>query len=323
MTGGHGPDGTPAASSADQSLRWLARLRSGDVTPAERAAFADWCRQDPGHRREFDRAEALWRAMEGLRPLYAPRRRRPWASLGAAAAGLAAVTVLAIGVSNGWSSPRLMSHPYVTAKAERRDIALDDGSMLHMNADTVVIEEPCLWTRSYRLERGEAVFDVVHNSRRPFQVAVDQAVVRDVGTRFDIWRDAHGAGVSVFEGAVDLIPAPDTPVHALASGQAARVGSGGVLSLLEPADEQTRTAWRHGQFIFDALPLGEVVDELNRYGRDPIVIPDPAIAALRISGSFDTGNIDGILRTLERVVPVSARRDGTAHQILLLAREKR
>ncbi|GAD60016.1 FecR family protein [Brevundimonas abyssalis] len=61
---------------------------------------------------------------------------------------------------------------------------------------------------------------------------------------------------------------------------------------IEPASVEAATAWRRGQTIFRDTPLGEAVTELNRYGGPQVVIEDPRVAALPISGVFTTNAPD-------------------------------
>ena len=61
---------------------------------------------------------------------------------------------------------------------------------------------------------------------------------------------------------------------------------------IEPASVEAATAWRRGQTIFRDTPLGAAVTELNRYGGPQVVIDDPRVAALPISGVFTTNAPD-------------------------------
>jgi ferric-dicitrate binding protein FerR (iron transport regulator) len=47
-------------STADQALRWFARLRSGDATVADQQQFQSWVRLDLSHQQEFDKVFRLW-----------------------------------------------------------------------------------------------------------------------------------------------------------------------------------------------------------------------------------------------------------------------
>ncbi len=74
----------------------------------------------------------------------------------------------------------------------------------------------------------------------------------------------------------------------------------GDVGAVEPIDANSETAWRRRKLIFVDRPLGEVVDELNRYHKGMIRIIDGSIRAKRISGVFETGNIVGVIDALEK-----------------------
>ena len=50
------------------------------------------------------------------------------------------------------------------------------------------------------------------------------------------------------------------------------------------------TAWLHGEVMLDDTPLTRAVAELNRYDPAQLVIADPQVARLRVSGIYHTGN---------------------------------
>lgn len=70
---------SPAACEdvvAEQAMRWIAWLASGDITDAGMCEFEEWLAQ-PGHRHAFEQQRTLWRSL-GPRPAVASavRRRR-------------------------------------------------------------------------------------------------------------------------------------------------------------------------------------------------------------------------------------------------------
>jgi transmembrane sensor len=60
------------------------------------------------------------------------------------------------------------------------------------------------------------------------------------------------------------------------------------------------TAWERGQVTFDDTSLADAVDELNRYSRVRIVFADTAIAAIRVSGVFSTGDSASFAQAVAR-----------------------
>jgi transmembrane sensor len=82
--------------------------------------------------------------------------------------------------------------------------------------------------------------------------------------------------------------------------------------LLQRADVARITSWRQGQLIFENDTLGSAVQEVNRYSNTQIVLADPALATLRVSGVFNAGHSQSFIDTVIGHYPISAleRSDG-------------
>jgi transmembrane sensor len=72
--------------------------------------------------------------------------------------------------------------------------------------------------------------------------------------------------------------------------------------------------WLPSEVILDGTPLAEAVAEMNRYDRRRRVIVDPAIAAVRISGVYHTGNLELFAAMVARLYGFRVtHRDGRIH----------
>ncbi len=60
-------------------------------------------------------------------------------------------------------------------------------------------------------------------------------------------------------------------------------------------------------------PLSDVAAELNRYTSDSLVVRDPQLADLRVTGMFRTGDLARFGRTLAEIHPVRVVRK-SAHE---------
>ena len=76
--------------------------------------------------------------------------------------------------------------------------------------------------------------------------------------------------------------------------------------VVAPANIQRVTAWTQGQLMFDNEALATVVARVNRYTTEPIIIVDPKVASMRISGVFNTGDVSGFVDIVTRYLPVTA-----------------
>lgn len=212
---------------------------------------------------------------------------------------------------------------YQTDVGAVASVPLADGSKVTLNTDSSLRISLGEKERHVDLRRGEAYFVVTHDRSRPFVVEAGKKRVIAVGTQFSVRRKGDDLEVVVTEGKVrvedetavdsgrvqDASPAARAPLRGIAmthqplyliAGEIARVTEGGVLVQAKaPSQLEEQLSWRAGVLIFRDRSLGDAVAEFNRYNDRKIVIEDPAVAALRIEGTFRATNVDSFARLLE------------------------
>lgn len=305
-----------------EAAAWLARLQATDRTPGAEAAFREWLNNHPSHADAFARATDVWEIIPGaarqscdtptVRPESGDRRRwmpRP--------ALVAACLFLVIGI--GGSAAWLTRDPvYVTERGQQQSITLADGSRVSLNTDSRVAIDYSEGERRVILDRGEAMFEVVKNPKRPFIVVAGQAQVRALGTTFIVRRDEGKLAVVLIEGRVRVSRRPTAAdkgaVAVLAPGDRLTIRADAGMAMDRPKIEAT-TAWRHGEVMFDDQSLINAVGELNRYGPKQIVVDDPALAEMRVSGVFVTGEPGEFAEAMAQIHHL--RVDATGDRILL------
>jgi len=171
------------------------------------------------------------------------------------------------------------------------------------------------------IERGQVVFEVAHDPRRPFRVTAGSAEVTAVGTQFDVYLQGDSTLITVVQGRVTVGPVatlggPGTsnitrkPMP-VAAGQQVRVVRGQLPPSPSEVDTHRTIAWLHRQIAFEQEPLSIVAAEFNRYATTPIEIETP-LRGLAISGVFAVDDIESFvafLRSLDGVrVEVTATR---------------
>jgi transmembrane sensor len=67
---------------------------------------------------------------------------------------------------------------------------------------------------------------------------------------------------------------------------------------------------------FQQRPLGEVADEFNRYSRIPFEIEGASLRALRISGVFDSHDVESFIEFLGTLPEVRVERTPTRIRVL-------
>ena len=79
---------------------------------------------------------------------------------------------------------------------------LPDGSTLYLNTDSTVTVRYSGHERMVEVVRGQALFQVTHDTARRFRVQAGEAGAIAVGTRFDVYRQDSATLVTVAEGQV-------------------------------------------------------------------------------------------------------------------------
>lgn len=144
-------------------------------------------------------------------------------------------------------------------------LVLADGTGVHLNAETQVRfpERFDGLRREVELE-GEAFFEVVRDERRPFVVRAGEAMVRVLGTSFDV-RAYAGDDVmtTLVEGSVRFASELDSVV--LHPGELCEMKAGEGTLTRRRADLMSVLAWRSNEFVFRDVPLETVMEEVARW----------------------------------------------------------
>lgn len=295
---------------SDQAIDWVIRLHAGNVSDQDRQAAAEWQNRSLSHRRAFAEAEQLWLEMGealsatdlSIAPQAARRKLKPvWRGLAAALVALTLVLPFS-GLTDRWFSD------YYTGVGEQKTVILADGSQVLLNTDTALTVSYSDTGRTLTLKHGQALFKVAADRKRPFEVATDTAVVKALGTVFEVRQLDQATRVTVQEHAVGVKGRYDPdyrPDARIQEGQQAVYNAANGLHGLEAADPQQNAAWQRGKLVFKNQALVDVVAELDRYFPGKIVISGGKLAALRVSGFFPLQDRAATLAMLQQILAVN------------------
>jgi transmembrane sensor len=282
-----------------EAAAWFARLR-GPQAGRYSAGFEAWRTADPRHDETYQRLVRRWDdaailAERPVKPSPPKLVRRVWTPrilvLGGAVAAIALITISPLAPSwvEDWST--LPGSPYRsdTGIGEIRTLSLPDGSKLTLDTDTVIATRFSKSMRLIRLARGRVRVGVAPDPARPFMVLTDSGSVRAQGALFDIWRRANQVAVTPMQGEIDVAAKgrvrDAVTLFRVRPGQSLAFGPGLASPSLRPASG-VDTLWPTGRLDFENTSLADALDEANRYGRHKILLSDPRLGAMRVSGVF-------------------------------------
>lgn len=327
-------DALESASNSDD-LSNAARLR---------AEFDAWCEADTRRHAAYLRLKTAWIKADHLKRLLpadgavdldilAPaasknsNRRANGLARSSHFSGwrmpiAAAIACLAVGIGAWLAFDRFIGLGYVTAVGGFQRLLLTDGSTVELDTDSRIRVHMTDGRRRIVLLRGRANFKVATDARRPFEVEAAATTVRALGTSFSVrLRDRQQIEVLVTEGRVAVVEADSSDRHIskesspiLSAGQAALIKPRQLSvqpSQVAPTDIERQLAWIHGRLTFDGQTLEQAVNEFNRYNPRALVIADPAIAGIKVGGSFQPTDPQSFISALEKSFGVKVEAAGT------------
>jgi ferric-dicitrate binding protein FerR (iron transport regulator) len=296
------------------ALRRVGRLDSLEDITAYWSQFEPWLRQSSQHEEAHRRVEqartqaALFghalRAVgvqEDALVAEVSRRLQPsrWRAASRTWLPLTATAVLMLtGLVVFRNYTMESSWSFYTTTLEQRTFALSDGTVLQLDAGTDVRVRVTPLHRQIVLERGQILCEVRHEWLRTFDVLINRNTVRAVGTKFVVSRKSdHEFETLVTQGAVQVLAIPGTQniegdYVVVRAGELVMIGAELLrIDRLNPADIDLRLAWAHGQIALDGT-LEQAVKTFNRYNRRQLIIDDPNIRGVPVTGLYDAHSPD-------------------------------
>ena len=311
---------------ARQAAEWLVLLSADDAgerADAERG-YQRWKQQGPAHVAAAQDMEGLLVGLRDMRQQpasdrrlhgvidgeirFSQRSRRNKRFCAALGIGL----MLLVPGWLGWQQHGLDYQQQLhTGLGERRQVELPDGSRLEINGRTRLEVRFSAGQRDIRLEQGEVMFSVAHDSSRPFVVDAGNGTVTVTGTRFDVRRDPGQTRVAVEQGSVRVEGHGESRAL-LGAGLGSHIDEEGNVAAAYRIDAAALTAWRSGKLVFNDASLAQVAEEVSRYREHPLKVA-PKAAKLRLSSTFRVDDTDALLRALPSILPVTvvAHADGS------------
>ena len=332
----------PTTSLAEQAAFWWQVFQDGEATAADHREFADWTSRSREHVEAYLEVALLHKALKAKSvhwpqtsadelirdaraappepvqlPQHAPSGTRREEDHGAKprwrfALAAAATAIFAIIGSGIWWTLGQTKY-YETALGEQRQVTLCDGTRVTLNTASkieVKLRKSC---RNVRVVRGEALFDVASDPKRPFDVNAANATMRALGTQFNVDTRPEQTTVTVVEGKVAFVSGQ---VPVLAAGDQLIITAAGAVTISHGVNVNAALAWTRKQLVFENRPLGEVAEEFNRYNRGRIVIDSESLRAEKVTGTFQSNNPAAFVQFLSNIPGVVVRDDDAGGYVI-------
>jgi transmembrane sensor len=299
----------------DSAIDWLVRLQSGLMNAGDHQALQQWRQANPAHEYAWQRVSSLPLLLQpGANVLADATARRALQAAGADPQRRRQVLkcLLALGLLGGFSwqgadSTRVRAAlaSYRTRTGERRHWTLADGSSLWLNTASAVNLDVSAGQRSVQLVEGELALDTPAGSAS-LQLQTPNALLYSQGANLLVRHDHQSTQVTVLRGRVQVSARHQPTPVPLQAGWQINVDDYAI-GRPSPVDLLLVQAWMHGILPAERMRLDQLLAELSRY-RPGLLRCSEAVAALRITGSFQLDDTDAALALVAKTLPVRIER---------------
>jgi transmembrane sensor len=308
----------------DAAAHWCMRLHEPDCTAEELQAFEQWLDAHPLHASEYEAMLEIWDIAgdlprpESVVPMIRVKPQTPWRTFGMAAAVCALALPLA--AYSGWNMGWLPnSYEHFEATDNVRQVTLKDGSKVELNLGTELTYSNYKDQRRVTLKKGEAFFSVSHDTSHPFVVKAAQGKIRVTGTRFNVWMYEDQVKVNLVEGSVLVSSNDDLSGDGLRLGPAMQASyrrGDDIPRISQTYDNDNSLAWLNGKLVLDDLALSDALPLINRYLKKPLIVADNSTGAIRIGGIYNIKELNTLVASLPKVLPVYLTRDKDGNPVV-------
>ena len=198
-------------------------------------------------------------------------------------------------------------------------IVLPDSSVVYLNSGSK-LHYPSVFGKVRDVSlTGEGYFIVRSDSLHPFVVHTSDVSVKALGTEFNVkaYPEEDHVETILVKGTIRIMKSGQTAITELKPGEKAtyiKAGSQQKSTVTKSAPESPRlyvntesepdisTGWVNNQLVFDAEPFEEIAVRLERWFNVDIDIRNAGLKKVRLSGRFDTENIEQVMRSWQLTI---------------------
>lgn len=299
-----GGDETDHDRLVDEAIDLVIRLQNGPDNPVAVEMVRQWCSRSPAHERIWLLVTKIHGASGKI--LTDKRKSEQRERLGLTRRNLMIAGTIGFGAAAAGSFlyPKVMLDiraDYMTGTGEIQSVSLPDGSVATLGPDSAIALQYEEGARQVDLLDGMSFFEVAKDPEKPFRVMAGGVTATALGTAFDVSSDAGVVTVGVDHGLVEV----RASASVLYGGE--KLGENDWVSFDASSGDVDRGkrepgqigAWRERLVIAERETVSALVARIGRWIPGEVVLADPYIGSLRVSGVFDLSNPR---RALEAVV---------------------
>lgn len=190
-------------------------------------------------------------------------------------------------------------------------VELPDGTEVYLNTNSEIEFERNFYKNGKRqvVLKGEAFFDVARDVNHPFIISAENSFIKVLGTSFNVNAINNNVEVVVKTGKVEVFNTNKSVEHViLLPGDKAIVNQSNTITK-STNNKENYLGWLNRKLVFKAMPLSEVISDLEKTYHCEIEMADTSIASLKITSTFDNDPLDDILKSIALTFDLSIEKE--------------
>ncbi|MGZ5254326.1 MAG: FecR family protein, partial [Flavitalea sp.] len=230
-----------------------------------------------------------------------------------------------------------------TRKGSKSQMTLPDGSRVWLNSDTKLTYATDFNrnNREVNLE-GEAYFDVIKDTTKPFIIHTRKMDIRVIGTAFNVraYNSEEKAEATLLRGAIEVIlkdrknqkillkpnekisistPSEPTNLKPADPSMIARTAIPRVeireIEIIPELNTAEDIAWKENRLYFKDQRMEQISIMLERWFGKKVVILDESLKTARFTGNFENETLEEVLTAMQLSSPFSFHVSGNTIEL--------
>lgn len=209
---------------------------------------------------------------------------------------------------------------------KQKKLTLNDGTQVILDAGSVFryLKKFDGETRNVFL-KGEGYFEVSPDKEKPFVVNANHAVIKVLGTKFNVraWQHAQKVKVAVVEGKVTLSPKKATPETTvlISKGEESVFPKNGQPSKPQKGDINNHLGWITRDVVFNNMQLQEILYQLERWYNIRFILDENISASNHLTVHIEDRPIEVILELITDLAGLKYKYEG--HTVFLYSKDEK
>jgi transmembrane sensor len=186
----------------------------------------------------------------------------------------------------------------------RVSFTLPDGTVGVLNSgSSLSYTLPFTNNRKVNL-KGEAWFEVYHDSENPFELNAGNSIVKVLGTSFNInaYPEENYVEIVLREGRVEFKDTLSNKTVEINPSERLMFRDGKVTK--ENTDPEKYYSWTSGMLVFKGDPMIEVVRRIERWYNVSIILADKELEKYSFRATFQDDSVEDVMKFLSMTTPI-------------------